>query len=218
MNTIFFKTPVYEDVYRRLREMILFGELSPGQAVTIQGFADMLSVGMTPVREAIRRLSAEGALTFLGNRRVQVPQLTLSELEEVAYVRLMVEPKMAALAASHAVQADIDDLTRIDEALNATILRGDTRGYQEHNYRFHKRLSEIADAPILLTMANTLWMRMGPSLRVVRGRNGTSNLPDMHQEAIAALAGHDQDAAASAIERDIAQGIAQIREALLAGL
>ena len=50
--------PTHEVVYRRLRDMILFGELAPGQPVTIQGLVERLEVGMTPVREALRRLMA----------------------------------------------------------------------------------------------------------------------------------------------------------------
>ncbi|MCA3444998.1 MAG: GntR family transcriptional regulator, partial [Rhodobacter sp.] len=70
------KIPTHELTYARLRDMVLFGHLLPGQPVTIQGLVSDLEAGMTPVREAIRRLIAEGALTLLGNRRVLVPHLT----------------------------------------------------------------------------------------------------------------------------------------------
>ncbi|MDH5797807.1 MAG: GntR family transcriptional regulator, partial [Paracoccaceae bacterium] len=70
--------------------MILFGDLAPGQAVTIKGLCEDVGAGMTPVREAIRRLTAEGALDFLGNRRVCVPELTLSQLDELAFARCSV--------------------------------------------------------------------------------------------------------------------------------
>ena len=63
------KMPAHQAVYEKLRVMILFGDLAPGQPVTIQGLTDQLNVGMTPVREALRRLIAEGALTHQGNRR-----------------------------------------------------------------------------------------------------------------------------------------------------
>ena len=56
------KTPVHQHVYEQMRALILFGDLAPAQAVTIQGLTSTLSVGITPVREALRRLIAEGAL------------------------------------------------------------------------------------------------------------------------------------------------------------
>ena len=56
------KIPSHEVTYTRLRDMILYGHLQPGQPVTIQGLIRDLDAGMTPVREAIHRLTAEGAL------------------------------------------------------------------------------------------------------------------------------------------------------------
>ena len=54
------KVPSHEVTYCRLRDMILFGQLAPGQPVTIQGLTAMLGAGMTPVREAVRTLAAQG--------------------------------------------------------------------------------------------------------------------------------------------------------------
>ena len=53
------KIPTHEITYARLRDMILFGLLEPGAPVTIQGLINDLGAGMTPVREALRRLAAE---------------------------------------------------------------------------------------------------------------------------------------------------------------
>ena len=54
------RQPAHERIYRQLRDLVLYGDLAPGQAVTIQGLTARLGAGMTPVREAIRRLIAEG--------------------------------------------------------------------------------------------------------------------------------------------------------------
>ena len=83
--------PAHERVYRRLRTMVLFGELEPGQAVTIQGLTDQLGVGMTPVREALRRLIAEGALAFQDNRRICVPVLDAAAVEQLGLARAALE-------------------------------------------------------------------------------------------------------------------------------
>ncbi len=209
------KLPDHEKVYRRLREMILFGELTPGQAVTIQGLVDTLGVGMTPVREAIRRLTSEGALVFQGNRRVTVPVLDADEWEEIAFARLVVEPELSRLAVENMGPEDITRLVSIDDQLNAAIDRGDVRGYLEHNYRFHAALYELAGAQVLLSIANMLWLRGGPSLRVVLGRFGTANLPDKHAEAMAGMRNGDGLAVAEAIRGDIEQGIVTVRAHLV---
>ncbi len=98
------KLPAHEIVYRQLRDQVLFGELAPGQAVTIQGLNEALGSGITPIREAIRRLTAEGALAFKGNRRVCVPELTRAHLAELAFARAALEPHLAEMAAGR-VQA-----------------------------------------------------------------------------------------------------------------
>ena len=59
-----------------------------------------------------------------------------------------------------------------------------------------------------------LWLRFGPSLRVVCGRFGTSNLPDKHRELLEALEQGDVDAAALAMAEDVEQGMRQVRSAL----
>ncbi len=75
------------------------------------------------------------------------------------------------------------------------------RQYLEQNYRFHKHIYSIAQAPILTDMADGLWLRFGPSLRVVCGRFGTQNLPDKHKELLAAMHARDAEAAAEAMPR-----------------
>lgn len=208
------KMPTHEVVYRRIREMVLYGELAPGQPVTIQGLTNTLGAGMTPVREAIRRLTAEGALEFQGNRRVCVPVLTLPQLDELAFARQSIEPRLAFLAATRMTPEDVDHLHAVDSALNRAIEQGDVRGYLQHNHRFHSDLYAMADAAILASIASMLLLRVGPSLRVVCGRFGTYGLPDRHKDALDAMRRGDADGVARAIGEDVQQGIEQVRNSL----
>lgn len=194
--------------------MILHGELEPGQAVTIQGLVSRLDAGMTPVREAIRRLIAENALDFRDNRRVSVPELTIAQLDELAFARLGLEPQLAYWAAERIGTGEIDELEAIDKAVNAAIARGDVKAYLHSNHRFHERLYAASGAAILISLVDALLLRLGPSLRVMCGRFGTSNLPDMHEETLRALRAGDPQAASDAIRADISQGIDQIRLSL----
>lgn len=214
---MFEKLPAHEVTYRRMRDMVLFGELAPGQPVTIQGLVEALGTGITPVREAIRRLTAEGALESKGNRRVCVPELTAQHLAELAFARAALEPHLAEMATKTVQVADIDALEALDAAVNAAIKRGDIRAYLEHNYRFHTALYAHSGADILCTIVQGLWLRVGPSLRIVCGRYGTLNLPDKHAEAIAALRARCAADVAKAIHDDIVQGQEQIAAALTEG-
>jgi DNA-binding GntR family transcriptional regulator len=211
------KIPSHEVTYARLRDMILFGHLAPGAPVTIQGLIADLGAGMTPVREAIRRLTAEGALLPQGNRRVAVPELSAEMLEQVAFARLAIEPKLAELAAPKLKAAQIDRLEGIDGAVNRAIEAGKLPDYLAANHAFHFALYEAAEAPVLMDLARSLWLRAGPSLRAVIDRYGRDMAPDLHREALDAMRAGDAKALASAIERDIQQGIDHVRQALAEG-
>ncbi|MFZ1470679.1 MAG: GntR family transcriptional regulator [Paracoccaceae bacterium] len=211
------KVPSHEVTYARLRDMILYGHLAPGQPVTIQGLIQDLGAGMTPVREAIRRLTAEGALLPQGNRRVAVPQMTPMMLDEVAFARLAIEPKLAELAAAHLDGALIDRLTVADAAVNQAIGAGRIPDYLAANHAFHFALYEASQAPFLVDIARSLWLRAAPSLRAVIGRYGRAALPDRHSEALVAMRAGDAAALAAAVQSDIQQGIDQIRQALSEG-
>jgi len=217
MNAEDRKIPSHELTYARLRDMVLFGHLEPGQPVTIQGLVGDLDAGMTPVREAIRRLTAEGALLPQGNRRVAVPELSAEMLEQVAFARLAIEPKLAELAAPKLKAAQIDRLEVIDGAVTRAVEAGKLPDYLAANHAFHFALYEVAEAPVLLDLARSLWLRAGPSLRAVIARYGREVAPDLHREALAAMRAGDAKALASAIERDIQQGIDHVRQAMAEG-
>ena len=209
------KLPEHEATYRRLRDMAMFGELTPGQKVTLQGITASLGAGMTPVREAIRRLTAEGALVLHENRRVSVPHLTPSQADELAFARLAIEPRLAALALPRMDAAAIDRIESLDRAVDEAIAAGDLRGYLAGNHRFHFAIYEAAGAPILTALTQSLWLRFAPSLRVVMTSDGEIG-PDRHKEAVAAMRVGDGAALAAAIEADIAQGIDRVRADLRA--
>ena len=211
------KIPSHEVTYARLRDMILFGHLAPGAPVTIQGLIAELDAGMTPVREAIRRLTAEGALLPQGNRRVAVPELSAEMLEQVAFARLAIEPKLAELAAPKLTAVQIDRLEAIDGAVNRAIEAGKLPDYLAANHAFHFALYEAAEAPVLLDLARSLWLRAGPSLRAVIDRYGREAAPDLHREALAAMRAGDAGALARAIREDIQQGVDHVRQALAEG-
>lgn len=206
------KIPAHQHVYERLRESLLFGEFAPGLALTIHGLVAQTGAGVTPVREALRRLTSEGAVAMLGNRRLVVPRLTRARAEELLFLRTTLESELARRAARAIGAAEIETLKAIDRALNDAIEHGDVPGYLLHNYRFHATLYAAAGAPVMAEIVDRLWLRFGPSMRVVCGRIGTLSLPDRHAEILSALHRRDADAAAAAMRRDIVQGMRLILE------
>jgi DNA-binding GntR family transcriptional regulator len=217
MNSQDRKIPSHELTYARLRDMVLFGALAPGQPVTIQGLVGSLDAGMTPVREAIRRMTAEGALLPMGNRRVTVPVMSQAVLGQLAFARLTIEPKIAELAMPVLSPRLIDRLTAMDSRVNDAIVAGNIPDYLEWNHAFHFTLYEASGAQVLVDMARSLWLRFGPSLRVVCAQINGLGLPDQHLEALSAMRAGDGAALAEAIRRDISQGVGEIEKALSQG-
>lgn len=211
------RLPAHEKIYRELRGLVLYGDLAPGQAVTINGLAATLEAGVTPVREAIRRMISGGALEFQGNRRVSVPVLSAAHVGELILARQWLDPHLTACATRRASGDDVAHLEAVDAELDRAIEQGDLRAYLRLNYRFHRAIYDLADSPILAEMADGLWLRFGPSLRVVCGRIGTQNLPDKHKDALAAMRRGDADAAANAITEDVIQGMEQVRQSFETG-
>lgn len=208
------KVPEHQTVYLRLRERVLLGQYAPGEPLTIHGLCEELGVGATPVREAIRRLTAENALEALGNRRVVVPSLSIAQLEDIYFLRFQIEPELAARAAKHITKQRVKSLWLIDKEIDDALERGDIDRYLARNNAFHETIYETAGAPALERMVKSLWVQFGPSLRVVCGRYGTSNLPDMHSDLMDALRTGDSEWASRAMREDLQQGLDLIKQSL----
>ena len=206
--------PAHEVAYQKLRDKILFGELKPGNAVTLHGIADLLGLSLTPIRESVRRLIAERALEFHNNRRISVPVMTFDKLEEIYIARKFLEGELAFRACLNVEHIDIVALEEIDHNLDLAISEGDIFNYLKNNFLFHRELYKSGDSGTLLPIVETLWLQLGPSLRVVCGRYGTSDLGDMHKIAIKALSENNAASVREAIHADILQGKQIVAESL----
>jgi DNA-binding GntR family transcriptional regulator len=138
-------------------------------------------------------------------------------LDQIAFARLTIETRLAELAATNLTPGLIARLEALDTKVDAAIRMGEVSSYLKSNHAFHFALYEASNAPVLVDMARSLWLRFGPSLRVVCAKAGASALPDRHVEALAAMQKGDTPALAAAIHSDIAQGVDQVRLALERG-
>ncbi len=199
--------PAHERVYKALRRRILQGEMAPGEALTLRGVAAELGVSMTPAREAVRRLAAEGALAISASGRVSAPVLTPQRIEELAAIRALLEPELAARALPRAHFSLIERLKRMDAEIDRILAEGDAAAYVRANIEFHRTLYLRAHAPAMLALAETVWLQMGPSMRALYSRIGMGRVMDYHRKAIAALAAGDEAGLRLAIRADVRQGL-----------
>lgn len=197
----------HERVYRTLRSEIMHGEITPGAALTIRGIAERFDVSMTPAREAVRRLTAEGALTLSKTGRVSAPQLSNERIEELAAIRALLEPELAARAQPRAHLALIERLQNINSTCEQAIVKNDAVGYVRANLEFHRTLYLRAQAPAMLAMLETVWLQLGPTMSALYARLQRPNASANHRTAIAALKAGDEPGLKLAIRADVTQGL-----------
>jgi DNA-binding GntR family transcriptional regulator len=199
--------PAHERVYRTLRTRVMHGQIEPGQALTLRGVAGEFGVSMTPAREAVRRLVAEGALKLSASGRVSTPELSNDRIEELAALRALLEPELATRALPRAHAALIDRMAAINGVIDETIVKGDASGYVRSNLEFHRTLYLRAQAPAMLALIETVWLQAGPTMRMLYERLQRRQASDNHRKIIAALRAGDEPGLRLAIRMDVTQGL-----------
>lgn len=197
----------HERLYRSLRSRIMHGELEPGQSLTLRGVGRDYGVSMTPVREALRRLVAEGALSLSASGRITTPALSNDRIEELAALRSLLEPELALRALPRAHLALIDRMETINIAIAEQIAKHDASGYIRTNLEFHRTLYLRAQAPAILAMVETVWLQLGPTMRALYGRLNRTELPKNHSLIVAALRAGDEPGLRLAVRADVTQGL-----------
>ena len=199
-------------VYRSLRSRIMYGEIAPGVALTLRGIGREFDVSMTPAREAVRRLVAEGALTLSSSGRVSTPELSNDRIEELAALRALLEPELAARALPRAHLALIERLQTINATIGQVITRGDAVGYIRANLEFHRTLYLRAQAPAMLAMAETVWLQMGPTMRALYGKLQRTEVPRHHKLIVSALKAGDEPGLRVAVRADVTHGLRMLAQ------
>jgi DNA-binding GntR family transcriptional regulator len=200
-------TAVHERLYRTLRQQIMHGELAPGQHLTIRGVAASFGVSMTPARESVRRLAAEGALMVSTSGRISTPELTADRIEELAAIRALLEPEMAARALPRVHFALIDRLAAINGANHDAVMNRDAVAYVRTNLEFHRTLYLRAQTPAMLALIETVWLQLGPTMRVLYSKMQRGELPQHHRHVLAALRAGDEPGLRIAVRTDVTQGL-----------
>ncbi|MEM9231831.1 MAG: GntR family transcriptional regulator [Pseudomonadota bacterium] len=201
------RTPNHEIVFRKLRGQLMHGEALPGQAMTIRGIASEFNVSMTPAREAVRRLVAEGALTPSPSGRVTTPVLSNERIEELAALRALLEPELASRALPRAHGALINRMAEINRQLGLVLEGGDAVGYVRMNLDFHRNLYLRAQAPAMLALVETVWLQLGPSMRQLYDRERRGLVTESHGKILSALRAGDEPGLRVAVRSDVTSGL-----------
>ena len=197
----------HDRLYRTLRMRIMYGEISPGQAFTLRGIAAEFGVSTTPVREALKRLAAEGALSISATGRFQTPELSSDRIEELASLRALIEVELASRALPRAHMALVERLQVINNSISVAVVKADAVTYIRTNLEFHRTLYLRAQAPAMLATVETVWLQLGPTMRALYGKLQRKDPPVNHRLILAALKAGDEPSLRVAVRADVTQGL-----------
>lgn len=127
-----------------LKTAIITGKLAPGERLSEEKLTSSLNVGRVPLREALRRLEAEGYVTFLSNQEMAVSKPTMEDLQEYYTIASVLEGLAARLAVERAQPEELSRLRELHQLLREAYQKRDLSRYYEANSNFHHFIAEIA--------------------------------------------------------------------------
>jgi DNA-binding GntR family transcriptional regulator len=191
-----------DEVYRSIKDLILDGNLAPGELVTIQGLAEAFNVSAMPVREALTRLTAERALTVVAGRSVGIPNLDKHRLHDLTRARMAIETTAARWAAEAITAEQLAELEALYDSMDIAIKDGDRREFVRWNHDFHFVVYRAANSQTMLGIIEALWLQVSPYFHMLQGSDNTTSNAH-HRRILDALKARDADGAAKALHRDM---------------
>lgn len=146
--------------YEWVRERIARQEYGPGYRLVLAPIAATLGMSVVPVREAIRRLEAEGLVTFERNIGARVAVVDEDEYVHAMQTLGFVEGAATALASALLTPADLERAEEINERMRALLARFDPYTFTRLNQDFHTVLFSACPNPDLLDLVHRGWARL----------------------------------------------------------
>ncbi len=204
-----------DDVYQRIHNAIIVGELKPGQQIKQIPLADGLGVSQRTVREALMRIAAEGLIQHEPRKGFRVSSFPFHELEEIYQIRCLLEGFAVEKAAEHITQ---DELAVMHELLERTADIDASRPISEThdaNQAFHITAIRASRMPHLIRLLEQLWKLMftqygGEEDAVDRAEVGQRELHE-HRELLHALEQGNGSTAKKVLEKHIIATVANLK-------
>ena len=200
-----------DEVADTLREAIIMGQFDDGEELNQVELARHFGVSRVPVREALRRLEAEGLVTAEAHRRVVVPGLDRARISEIFEIRALLEAYLLERAAP---QLGPEELAALGATLDAMDRARGREVWLERNHEFHRQLLALADAPIALAIVDRLSAQVERYLRRKGGIQRPKEAGREHREIVDSLERNGVKQAA----RALSQHILSTRDAVIAAL
>ena len=185
---------LYEGTFQKLRSLLVEGVIAPGSKLNERELAESLNVSRTPIREAIKRLAADGLVELIANRGAIAVQLSHADVVHTFDVIAQLEGYSGELAAKNISAATLSELEALQYEMMASYARRDLSNYYKLNLRIHHLINQAANNPVLTQLFSQVNARI-EALRFRSNQNGVKweKAVEEHQEMIDALKTHDSE-------------------------
>lgn len=208
---------LHETLVAPLREMILNGELRPGDKVPEEELCARFGVSRTPIREALKVLAAEGVLQILPHRGAIVAQITKAQIDELFPIMAALERLAGGLACARASDREIARIRRLHDAMMAHYRAGNEPAYLQHNRLIHEAIFDLAGNDTLSAFFQQILIRIN-ACRFILRKNAKHWRKAMaeHEEIIKALEARDGQRLAELLDAHVSVTTAEIARAGIA--
>jgi DNA-binding GntR family transcriptional regulator len=199
-----------ERAYRRVRDAIVRGQIAAGAKLSERGLAGSLGISPQPVREALRRLEAEGMVVTQPRSGTVVATIGPERLAELGRIRMALEGAAAALAAERMTDADLAALAGVVQEMRAATEAADREALAELNERFHTLLHAVAGQSFIARSLESLraYDQQG-QLRALGSRpNAMPQALREHIGILAALKKRDPELAEARMRQHVLRSLA----------
>ena len=185
---------LHEAIFQKLRSLLVEGAIAPGSKLNERELAERLHVSRTPIREAIRRLAADGLVELIANRGAIAIQLSLADVIHTFDVIAQLEGYSGELAAKNISNATLSELEALQYEMMASYARRDLSSYYKLNLGIHHLINQAANNPVLSQLFTQVNARI-EALRFRSNQNGVKweKAVEEHQEMIYALKARDSE-------------------------
>ena len=183
---------LHEAIFQKLRLLLVEGKIAPGSKLNERELAESLHVSRTPIREAIRRLAADGLVELIANRGAIAVQLSLADVIHTFDVIADLEGFSGELAANNISDAALSELEALQYEMMASYARRDLSTYYKLNLRIHHLINQAANNPVLTKLFSQVNARI-EALRFRSNQDGVKweKAVEEHQEMLDALKARD---------------------------
>jgi DNA-binding GntR family transcriptional regulator len=210
---------LHDEIANQLRDMIVEGDLKPGQKVPEPELCQRFGVSRTPLREALKVLAAEGIVQLLPNRGAVIAKITDEEIDQIFPIMGALEALAGELACERISEEELKKLRRLHKTMVGHCRRSEWLPYSKLNRAIHEGIFAAAGNASLSALYQQLIVRIH-AIRFVAKKSSEQwrQAVDEHEQMMAALDRRDGKKLAAVMKLHLRNKAEMVKEAMQRGV